>query len=48
MSKKELREMKEKIEEAKERGEFNKLRTTSSVSPRMTQTQALSEDNDIN
>ena len=46
LSKKQIREIRQQVDEAKEQGYFDKLKTTSSVSPRMTQTQSLSDDSD--
>lgn len=46
ISKKKLREIKQNVEDAREKGYFEKLKVTASVSSRMTQTQALSESGD--
>ena len=46
ISKKELREIKQNVENTREKGLFEKLKVTASVSPRMTQTQALSDHSD--
>lgn len=48
MLRKELREIRKSVENAREKGYFEKLKATASVSSRITQAKALGDDSDTN